>query len=352
MASKIEWTRNADGTQGRTWEPVLGCSSVSSGCTNCYAERLTWRLANNPVCGKRYRGLVEMHYGRPYWTGEVRCDASVLEQPLHWRKPTRIFVCSRSDLFHPKVPFSFIAEVFNVMFGEASSSPQPKHTYLVLTKRAARMREFFDWCSRGGDGTELAMMLQATLEAYGYFPRVWLGVTVENQAATKRLDDLVATPAAMHFVSYELAVEAVDFRPYLGLRCEGCGAYGRTVEWCRIGTGYDNGHVDGDMPCGPMTKETPCVDWVIAGGESGPHSRPCDVAWIRSVVKQCQAAETPVFVKQLGSNSVSSSDDDRRHCGDMTLPDGFRMIFRDRKGADPREWPEDLRIRQYPDVRR
>jgi len=89
------------------------------------------------------------------------------------------------------------------------------------------------------------------------------------------------------------------------------------------------------------------ISWVIVGGESGARARPCDVAWIRSVVRQCRESRVPVFVKQLGALPISDSDDDRRHCGDMNLPRPFRLLLRG-SGADPAEWPEDLRVREWP----
>ena len=267
MTSKIEWTRNADGTQGRTWEVVRGCSHASTGCNSCYAERLTWRLAHNPVFDDKYKGLAELRGGLPRWTGEVRCDASVLEQPLRWRKPTRVFVCSRSDLFHEKVPDEFIAAVFDVM------ADCPQHTFIVLTKRAERMRKWFEWMTSFWSGTK-------------NYPRhnTWVGVTVENQAATKRLDDLVATPAAVRFVSYEPALEGVDFSRWVYDREE-------KIRKAMYGPAALNEEQAGSVIPRP-------IDWVIAGSESGPHARPAQLDWFRSARDQCVAAGVPFFFKQ------------------------------------------------------
>jgi protein gp37 len=273
-----------------TWNPVRGCSKVSAGCTNCYAEKVAARFCGP---GLPYEGLAR----DGHWTGDVRCLHNELERPLHWRKPRRVFVNSMSDLFHEAVPFSFIAEVFNVMVGEASASPQPHHTYQVLTKRASRMRLFFDWCRAGGDGSALATMLQATLEVRGCFPRVWLGVTAEDQAAAdERIPHLLATPAAVRWVSVEPMIGPVDFD-------------------CWPESGCPRGWLD----------ETPGIDWVVIGAESGPGYRRCDTAWAQSLAAQCREAGIPNFVKQLHAD---------------------RGLIRSLS-----QFPVDLRAREYPEPR-
>lgn len=150
---------------------------------------------------------------------------------------------------------------------------------------------------------------------------VWLGVTAENQAATKRLDDLAATPAAVRFVNYEPALEAVDFSRWVYDREE-------KIRKAMYGPAALNEEQAGSVIPRP-------IDWVIAGGESGSNARYCDAQWVRDVVKQCRVAGTPVFVKQLGSNTGGTPK---------------RLLHR--KGADPSEWPADLRVRQYPEVKR
>lgn len=339
-ASKIEWTRNADGTQGRTWEVVRGCSHASTGCNSCYAERLTWRLAHNRACGDKYQGLVSLRCARecdpcvredcgscglrPRWTGEVRCDESALEQPLHWRKPTRVFVCSRSDLFHEKVPTDFIAMVYAVM------ALAPHHAFIVLTKRFDRARELLDNEDfRELVDTSISMVLEDEDSPVGPgrgwdslarrrddaratvphirevpLPNVWLGVTVENRSVMKRLDDLVATPAAVRFVSYEPALEGVDFSRWLGL------------SWTYSAAPANVPHPSGDgrggwwSSLGTMAGDPPRLDWVIAGSESGPAARPMNEDWMRSVRDQCIAAGVPFFYKQRvdGGRKISTPE--------------------------------------------
>jgi protein gp37 len=187
--------------------------------------------------GQPYEGLTELGPQGPRWNGTIRLMPEVLDAPLRWRQPRRIFVNSMSDLFHPGVPDGFIVNVLHVM------ARCPQHCFQVLTKRPARMRDV------------LSIRSEPTL------PHVWWGVSVENQStAEERVPLLLDTPAAVRFVSAEPMLDAIDLSPWLrGL------------------------------------------DWVIVGGESGPGARPCHVHWIRSVVQQCRAAHVRCFVKQLGS---------------------------------------------------
>ena len=168
--TKIEWT-------DATWNPVVGCSIVSAGCTNCYAMRMAARLEAMGV--DKYRGLTRRSGERTVWTGRVRCDESALDAPRHWRGRRLVFVNSMSDLFHDDVPDAFIARVWSVM-AEAS-----RHTFQILTKRPARMADIFS-------GSSLTIL-----------PNVWLGTSVESTDVLHRLDDLRKTPAAIRFVSFE-----------------------------------------------------------------------------------------------------------------------------------------------------
>lgn len=273
----IEW---ADAT----WNPITGCSIVSPGCANCYAMRLAGgRLRHHPTRA----GLTKMSNAGPVWTGEVRFNDGVLDQPLRWRRPRRIFVCAHGDLFHEHVPWTWIDRVFSVMLAA------PQHQFLVLTKRAERMRMF---CS--GRITLL---------------NVWLGVSVEDQrTADVRIPVLLATPAARRWISAEPLLEAIDLNRRTFVRCpKHDTAYGFCMQDC------------GDW----IT-----LDWVVVGGESGQNSRRCDVQWIRDIVRTCSAARVPVFVKQLGRHAVT---------GGVRYPSiGV--------GRDPKYWPEDLRVRQWP----
>lgn len=168
--TKIEWVKNKNGEQGATWNPVTGCSKVSQGCKNCYAE-----------------GIAKRFWGDRKFT-DVQCHPERLEQPLKRKKPTTYFVNSMSDLFHPDVPFEFIDMVFDVM--EVSV----QHTFQILTKRPKRMFEYCEGYRNPG------------------FPNVWLGVSVEDQGtADERVPVLLECPAAVRFVSYEPALGPVDF---------------------------------------------------------------------------------------------------------------------------------------------
>lgn len=324
--SKIEWTDT-------TWNPMRGCSRVSEGCRHCYAERQAARfsthaLQDGDTPGGVFAGFAQMTQSGPRWTGKVELIPSKLDEPLRRRKPRRIFVNSMSDLFHERLSDEAIAAVFGAM------AACQHHTFQVLTKRPERMRRWFEWVAKELRG-EAAMLLDCTTDALGLtvhglgefyarsrgaswpLPNVWLGVSVEDQAtADERIPLLLATPAALRFVSYEPALEAVDFTGWL----------------------YD------EEPAAPQPK----IDWLIVGGESGPSARPCDLAWIRSVVAQGREAGVSVFVKQLGARPYVA---DPYKDWSVGAPDGcFKP--RDRKGGDPAEWPEDLRVREFPEVRR
>ena len=214
--SQIEWTE-------ATWNPVTGCTQVSPGCANCYAMRFA----------ERFRGVP----GHPYERGfDLQLRPERLDQPLRWRKPRTIFVNSMSDLFHPGVPDDYIQQVFEVM-QEAS-----QHRFQVLTKRSERLAG-----------------LSPTLP---WPENIWMGVSVENQRWTSRIDDLRQTGAAIKFLSCE---------PLLG----------------------------------PLDLDLDGIDWVIAGGESGPGARPMDGDWVRGVRDQCGETETAFFFKQWGAHCVN-----------------------------------------------
>ena len=166
--SSIEWT-------DATWNPVAGCNVVSPGCTNCYAMRMAARL--ELMGQQKYRDLTRLSGRRHVWNGNVRCDETSLQIPLTWKKPRRIFVNSMSDLFHPDVPYAFIAKVWTTM------SNADHHIFQILTKRPERMRDL----------TERLALL----------PNVWLGTSVENSHYLWRLSELRKTRAALRFASFE-----------------------------------------------------------------------------------------------------------------------------------------------------
>jgi len=248
--TKIEWT-------DATWNPIVGCSVVSPGCTNCYAMRLAGtRMKTHPSRA----GLTRDSKAGPVWTGEVRFMEQWLIQPLRWAKPRMIFVCAHADLFHEAVPDEWIDRIFAVM------AMAPQHTFQVLTKRPERMREYLhspvviDSIANaahdidGGIGAPILPL-----------PNVWLGVSVENQAAAdERIPELLATPAAVRWISAEPLIGPVNLAA--------------------------------SSPNARSLAED--LDWVVAGCESGPGARPCDVEWLRYLRDQSKRAGVPFFLKQ------------------------------------------------------
>lgn len=175
--TSIEWT-------DATWNPVAGCTIMSSGCTNCYAMRMAARLEAMGV--EKYRGLTRNSGGRAKWTGAISLDENALAIPSTWKKPKNVFVNSMSDLFHPDVPTDFVRKVWNAM------AETRRHTYQILTKRPDRMAAIL---SNG---------------AFSILSNVWLGTSVENGEVLYRLDDLRKVPAAIRFVSYEPLIGSVS----------------------------------------------------------------------------------------------------------------------------------------------
>jgi len=213
--SKIEWTSS-------TWNPVTGCSKISAGCKNCYAERMAHRL----------KLMGQPNYRNGF---RVTLHPRMLNLPLKWKKPQTIFVNSMSDLFHKDVPLEFIHKVFDVM------KQADNHRFQVLTKRSGRLRQ-----------------LAGNLDWPG---NVWMGVSVENADCLYRIDDLRNTPAQVKFLSIEPLLG-----PLVEINLEG-------------------------------------IDWVIVGGESGPHARPMLKSWVTDILDQCNRAKVPFFFKQWGGTN-------------------------------------------------
>jgi len=315
--SKIEWTHH-------TFNPWRGCSKVSPGCANCYADTLS----------KRNPGTLGV-WG-PDGTRVVASETAWRE-PLRWDHTAaaagqrhRVFCASLGDVFEDWTGRMTAANGNPLWWchGSLSNSPipsvglgpgcrwadmtdvrcrlffqtipaTPHLDWLVLTKRPENFRHMLPdhWFDQPR-------------------PNVWLGVSVEDQQhADERIPLLLDTPAAVRFLSCEPLLGPVDLRKVPGLnKLPGVHA------------------AEGRGPAG--------IDWVIVGGESGPGARPCNIAWVRSIVKQCQAANVPCFVKQIGSRPVTA---------DFFANGAFRP--HDRKGGDPAEWPPDLRVREFPQPR-
>jgi protein gp37 len=240
--SNIEWTE-------ATWNPVTGCTKISPGCKHCYAERMSFRL----------QAMGQRNYANGF---ELTLHERMLEKPLSWKKPQLIFVNSMSDLFHDEVPVDFILKVFDVM------QRASWHQFQVLTKRSQRLLELnsqIDWPDN-----------------------VWMGVSVESQDYTFRIDHLRETDAVTKFLSLEPLLG-----PLSGLNLDG-------------------------------------INWVIVGGESGPGARPMLEDWASQIRDQCNVASVPLFVKQMGESWAQVNK------------------AKSKKGGNMSEWRTDLRIRDYP----
>jgi len=278
----ISWT-------SATWNPIRGCARVSEGCRHCYAETMAGRFSDE---GQPYYQLVKRTPKGARWTGEVRFITEHLIDPVRWSKARKIFVNSMSDLFFEKLTNEEIAAIFGIM------AVCKQHTFQVLTKRSARMKEWFAWAGRLSMPELLGYAYRALkdrpddLKAFakadsnmgGYvwpLPNVWLGVSVEDQeAADKRIPDLLATPAVVRFLSCEPLIGQVDLS-----------------EWLMEPTGKFRTH-NNTRQYQLKIKLNHGLGWVIAGCESGPGMRACDHRWLRLLRDQCEAAGVPYFLKQ------------------------------------------------------
>lgn len=315
MTSSIEWVAGDDGSEGKTWNPTRGCRRVSPECERCYAEADAHRRNGmQRALGREepYGGLLHISAkGDVRWNGRGRFVPYKLIEPLSWKKPTRVFVDSMSDLFFEAFTFEEIAAVWGVM---AACS---RHTFIVLTKRPGRALEFFEWLERQpGDPTavcasnayeaingsgEMSPLRERQLLSRDEVGRLWplphviVGVSVGTRAGLHRIDRLREMPAALRAVSFEPLLEDLG-EPDL-----------RSVSWC------------------------------IVGGESGRDPRSMDIEWARSLARAARAASSALFIKQLGAYPVLGGARVK-----VTLP----------KGSDMNEWPPDLRVREFPEVSR
>lgn len=252
----IEWT-------DATWNPVTGCSKVSQGCKNCYAERVFARAYARARVPINFQGKTVMTRQRKFT--DVQCHAERLDQPLRWKQPRKIFVNSMSDLFHDAVPDEFIFKVWSVMFHAHW------HTFQVLTKRPERMAAWVIERNRHAKPNR----------------NVWLGVSAEDQETfDDRVGWLSQTPAAVRFVSLEPLLGPIDSTAGLDPCAPDC-------QKQKVGEPPFSGHWHRGI-------ESQVLHWVIVGGESGPGARPMHPDWARSLRDQCVAAGVPFFFKQWG----------------------------------------------------
>lgn len=327
--SSIEWTDT-------TWQVTNGCTKVSPGCAQCYAETMSRRMAGmaradikagrNPGLKANYLNVIDPKSGK--WNSQIQLIPSALAEPLSWRTPRRVFVDSMSDLFHEGVPFEFVDKVFAVM------ALTPQHTFQVLTKRTERMAEYLP-----GLGSRIYRIVTGWLDdgERGFLGRqwdrvhdlagvscsgsivdftawnvplnnVWLGTSTETQkTADERIPHLLKCPATVRFLSCEPLLGPID----LNLRS--------------ILFGNRGGRISINGEIGSL----PGIDWTIAGCESigsraGRFADGYESA-ARSLMEQCRDAGTAFFHKQMPINGKVSHD--------------------------PAEWPEDLRVRQFPAAR-
>jgi protein gp37 len=311
--TSIEWT-------DRTWNPIRArlkgathtkrsgtfCTRISPGCTNCYASTINRRFGTG------------MAYTVPNLAEhEFFIDERILAEPLKLRKPSKIFVGDMFDLFHEAIPSRLLTDVFTAAW---EAWRRHGHTFQFLTKRADRMH---------------AYLLTAGFACPGF----WLGVSVEDQQrADERIPLLLQTLATVRFLSVEPLLEAIDL----------------------------DDRRDWMTPVIGKPRNAPSIDWVICGGESGPGARPFNLQWAHNLRAQCLDAGVAFFMKQMGSFPVMSEEIWRRDFNPLsraqvpiwldaklntkhTPPAGTIAIsFRDSKGGDQWEWPESLRVREFP----
>ncbi len=241
--TKIEWVINSDGSRGVTWNPVTGCTKISAGCLNCYAERMAKRLAGR--------------FGYPEQPDhfKVTLHEDRLHEPDTWKKPRTVFVCSMSDLFHEDVPDEFIDEVLSIC------ADNPQHTFQILSKRPERFTDF-------------------------QFPKnVWLGITAENQeTADKRIPLLLQTDTQIKFVSCEPLLGEISlnkFQPFI--------QHADIEDWKKA-----RGILSGR------------IDLLIVGGETGYGSRTMKAEWAWKLYNDCKRAGVPFFFKKVGDANDGS----------------------------------------------
>ena len=272
--TKIEWAK-------KSWNPVTGCTKVSAGCKNCYAEQVA-----NRFWGDRKFTDIRLHPDR-------------LLQPIHWKKPCRLFVNSMSDLFHESISFNYIDKVFAVMHYAK------QHKFIILTKRPERMLKYLaDTFLTHNRINRAHFDLGLKNVALREFPlsNVWLGVSVENQeTANLRIPILLDTPAAVRVISAEPLLGPINFAKSIGLN--------RILEVC---AGND------------LTERFLDIDWIIVGGESGNNARPMHPEWVKFIRDRCKYTGIPFFFKQWGSwKPINHRFDEKiKNKSVYTFPDG------------------------------
>lgn len=364
--TRISWSDS-------TWNYQVGCSRVSRGCRNCYAERDVARTAARK---EAFQGLTEKFREGPRWTGALILLQERIEDPLRWTKGRKVFVNSISDFFHEDALWEVQAAAFAIM------SECGHHTFQILTKRPQRAIAFFrtleataqercvrdpvhdiDWhrreilraAARGVGVEDKRFDPGAEGGAQWPLPNVHIGVSVEDRASAARLIPLLFhIPAAVRWVSAEPLLEEISLLPWVRLweectsceedlgwpgpaedLCPECGAEGTLLARCGEPLEPDD---EGEFPWLEWHER---IDWVVIGGESGPGARPFYLEWAEKLITECGANGVPCFMKQVGSKALFHPHD---------LKPGFYQGFPTvhRAGANPEEWPEGLRVQQWP----
>ena len=296
----------------RVWNPTRGCSRTGTpGCDNCYAERQAIRFKDGT-----YKGLVRSTRLGPRWTGEVAVVPDKFDEPLRipqrGKARARIFVDSMSDFFHEKLSAQDLEPIWKTM------KEADWHDFLILTKRPENIVDRLpsDW----GTG----------------YRNVWLGVSVENQeCAEKRIPVLLNVPAAVHWLSCEPLLGPLDLRKWLPPPAWRTHWVGGASSWA--------------TPEGKAIAGEPMrwCSWIVAGGESGPRARMCNIDWLADIVEQCKAIGLPCFIKQLGAAPFAPVK--QLQVGAFKNTNfGVEVKLKDRKGENPDEWPQELRVREFP----
>jgi len=286
----IAWTDH-------TFNPWWGCEAVSPGCANCYAARDAGRFGFDCFGA----GKAPRTFGDAHWREPEKWNAAARKYPAAGR---RVFCGSMCDVFQSGAHLDPLrARLFALVERTRNL------VWLILTKRPENVRAMVPWSP-------------------GAWPdNVWLGFTAENQVCLdERAPHALSAGCSRVFVSHEPGLGPLDLSAYVG------GAY-VSLPGDHVEPGYNAG-----------------LRWIITGGESGPHARPYDLAWARDIVRQCREAHTACFVKQMGAQPVETTPESTLPTGMRVLAGTHRWAFRDRAGADPSEWPEDLRVREFPEA--
>lgn len=248
--TKIEWT-------DRTWNPATGCSHVSKGCDHCYARNMARRLKKMPATAHKYRN------GFKYTE-----HTSELDKPLHWKKPSRIFVNSMSDVFHEKATDEFILKLFKVM------EQCPQHTFQILTKRPERLLELHERVIKG------------------WLPNIHLGVSIESNEQADRLHQLWLFKNKWHGSFQHNIKLFVSCEPLIG-------------------------PVDKMLDIIKDWWPEPLVNQIIVGGESGHGARPMNIEWVREIQKECRTSNIPFFFKQWGAHDCNGNKGNKKQNGNL-----------------------------------